>query len=44
MYYFDANTVLVGGSYDLASAGILLAATVLLMVLSGVRFGRMDVQ
>jgi ABC-2 type transport system permease protein len=44
MHYFDANAILVGGSYDLASAGILLVATALLVALSGVRFGRMDVQ
>jgi len=44
MHYFDANAILVEGTYDFASAGILLAATLVLVAVSQVRFTRMDIQ
>ena len=44
MSYFDANEILLEGSYDLTSAGILLAATLVLIAASRVRFTRMDIQ
>ena len=44
MNYFDANDILVDGVYDLESAGILLVATVALLVVSQLRFTRMDIQ
>jgi len=44
MHYFDANAILVEGTYDLASAGILLAATIVLVAVSQFRFTRMDIQ
>ena len=44
MQYFDANEILVAGSYDFASAGVLLVTTLVLVVVSQVRFARMDIQ
>lgn len=44
MNYFDANEILVEGSYDFVSAGILLAVTIVLIAVSQVRFARMDIQ
>ncbi|WP_313696202.1 ABC transporter permease subunit [Halorarum halobium] len=44
MTYFDANEIMLDGTYDLAGAGILLAATVVLLVVSQVRFTRMDIR
>jgi ABC-2 type transport system permease protein len=44
MTYFDANEILLDGTYDFASAAILLAATVALVALSQFRFTRMDIQ
>jgi ABC-2 type transport system permease protein len=44
MNYFDANEILLDGTYDLTSAAILLAATVALVAVSQFRFTRMDIQ
>lgn len=44
MTYFDANDILLDGSYDLAGAALLLAATVVLVAVSHLRFTRMDIQ
>jgi ABC-2 type transport system permease protein len=44
MTYFDANEIMLDGVYDLESAGILLAATFVLVVVSRYRFARMDIQ
>lgn len=44
MNYFDPTAILVNGTYDLAGAGILLAATVVLVLAGQWRFGRMDIQ
>jgi ABC-2 type transport system permease protein len=44
MTYFDANEILLEGTYDLTSAAILLGATVVLVVASQLRFTRMDIQ
>lgn len=43
MTYFDANAILLDGTYDFTSAGILLAATVVLVAVSHLRFTRMDI-
>jgi len=43
MAYIDPNEVLIEGTYDLASAAILLAAAVVLVALSQFRFTRMDI-
>lgn len=42
MNYFDPTEILVYGTYDLAGAGILLAATVVLVFAGQWRFRRMD--
>lgn len=42
--YYDVNEVLVRGQYDYASAGVLLAATVVLVGVAAVLFGRKDVR
>jgi ABC-2 type transport system permease protein len=44
MNHFDANEILLDGTYDLASAGVLLAATLVLVAVSQFRFTRMDIQ
>ena len=44
MAYFDANDILLDGSYDVAGAAVLLAATVALVAVSRFRFVRMDIQ
>ena len=44
MTYFDANAILLDGTYDVAGAAILLAATVALVALSQLRFIRMDIR
>jgi ABC-2 type transport system permease protein len=44
MTYFDANEILLEGIYDLTSAGILLVATLVLVVVSQLRFTQMDIQ
>lgn len=44
MTYFDANAILLDGTNDFTSAGILLLATVLLVAVSQLRFTRMDLQ
>lgn len=44
MTHFDANAILLEGTYDLAGAALLLAATVALVALSQFRFARMDIQ
>lgn len=44
MTYFDANEIMLEGTYDFTSAGILLAATVVLIAVSQFRFVRMDIQ
>ncbi|WP_049999317.1 ABC transporter permease subunit [Halococcus sediminicola] len=44
MRYFDANEIMLEGTYDFTSAGILLAATLVLIAVSQVRFTRMDIQ
>ncbi len=44
MNYFDPTAILVNSTYDLAGAGILLAATVVLVLAGQWRFGRMDIQ
>lgn len=44
MTYFDANAILLDGSYDLARTGILLVATLVLVAVSQLRFTRMDIQ
>ena len=43
MNYFDPTEILVNGYYDLAGAGILLAATVTLVLAGQWRFRRMDI-
>lgn len=43
MTYFDANEILLEGTYDIAGAAILLAATVVLVAVSQVRFIWMDI-
>ena len=42
MHYFDPTAILVDGTYDLAGAGVLLAAAVALVLVSQLRFARMD--
>jgi ABC-2 type transport system permease protein len=44
MNYFDANEILLDGTYDVVSAAILLAATVALVAVSQFRFTKMDIQ
>jgi ABC-2 type transport system permease protein len=44
MTYFDANEIMLEGTYDFTSAGILLAATIALIAVSQFRFTRMDIQ
>ena len=44
MSYFDANEIMLEGTYDFTSAGILLAATLVLIAVSQFRFTRMDIQ
>jgi ABC-2 type transport system permease protein len=44
MTYFDANEIMLEGIYDLASAGILLMATVVLVAVSQFCFTRIDIQ
>jgi ABC-2 type transport system permease protein len=44
MTYFDANEIMLEGSYDFTSAAILLAATLVLIAVSQFRFTRMDIQ
>ncbi|WP_435077964.1 ABC transporter permease subunit [Halococcus sp. AFM35] len=44
MTYFDANEVLLEGTYDFTSAAILLAATLVLLAVSQFHFTRMDIQ
>ena len=43
MAYFDPNAILVGGTYDLAGALVLLGITAALVLASRVRFERMDI-
>jgi ABC-2 type transport system permease protein len=43
MNYFDPTDILVEGTYDLAGAGILLGATVVLVLAGQWQFGRMDI-
>lgn len=42
MRYFDPNAILLDGQYDLVGAGVLLATTVGLVLLSQIWFGRKD--
>lgn len=44
MNYFDPTEILVNSNYDLVGAGILLAATVVLVLAGQWRFRRMDIQ
>lgn len=44
MAYFGANEILLDGTYDVAGAGILLAATVALVAVSQLKFVRMDIE
>ena len=44
MAYFDPNDILLDGSYDIAGAAVLLAATVALIAISQLRFIRMDIR
>jgi len=43
MHYYDPTAVLVDGSYDLQGAGVLLAATAVLVAVSLVYFSRTDI-
>ena len=43
MNYFDPTEILVDGSYDIAGAGILLAAALVLVLASQLRFRGMDI-
>ncbi len=42
--YYDVNAILVQGEYDLVAAGVLVAATVVLLALAAVLFGRKDIR
>ena len=44
MAHFDPNEVLLDGVYDVAGAALLLAATIVLLILSRHRFVRMDIR
>lgn len=42
-HYYDPSAILIGGTYDLVSAGILLAAFVVLLLASQLSFRRRDI-
>lgn len=42
--YYDVNAILVGGEYDLAAAGVLLGATVVLVTVASFLFARRDIR